>query len=207
MKPFIYPETPHSRRHAPEGYDDYSSFKPWLRDEFVFRCVYCLVQERWLPNGHSFFVVEHFKPKSVHRKLECSYPNLLYACQRCNLAKGDNELPDELQPECLPYGRRMAVKSTGEIVGLDAQGNHVAPRGKVALLIAGLRLNCPRLVEYRRAQMDRWRREAPTIEKNLSKCGRFELPVDMPDLSQSRPAQNERPDGVRTQYRTRVGGA
>ena len=32
-------ETPHVRCHAPKGYQDYRSYKPWLRDEFPFRCV------------------------------------------------------------------------------------------------------------------------------------------------------------------------
>lgn len=37
-----YPANSHERRHGPLGYVDYKSYKPWLRDEFTFRCVYCL---------------------------------------------------------------------------------------------------------------------------------------------------------------------
>ena len=44
---FNYPETPHTRRHGPQGYAGYDSFRPWLRDEFSFCCVYCLVREQW----------------------------------------------------------------------------------------------------------------------------------------------------------------
>ena len=44
--PFEYPSSPHRRRHGPLGYADYASFRPWLRDEFSFRCVYCLLRER-----------------------------------------------------------------------------------------------------------------------------------------------------------------
>jgi len=40
--PFTYPAQPHVRKHAPAGYKDYTEYKPWLRDEFEFRCVYCL---------------------------------------------------------------------------------------------------------------------------------------------------------------------
>lgn len=45
--PFIYPAVPHVRRHGPMGYADVTSFRPWLRDEFSFRCVYCLLREQW----------------------------------------------------------------------------------------------------------------------------------------------------------------
>ena len=40
--PFAYPTTPHTRRHGPRGYKNYKEYKPFLRDEFAFRCVYCL---------------------------------------------------------------------------------------------------------------------------------------------------------------------
>ncbi len=39
MSPFIYPARPHTRRHGPQGYAGYASYRPWLRDEFSFRCV------------------------------------------------------------------------------------------------------------------------------------------------------------------------
>ncbi len=39
---FTYPPPVTERRHGPGGYVDYGSYRPWLRDEFVFRCVYCL---------------------------------------------------------------------------------------------------------------------------------------------------------------------
>ncbi len=43
--PFRYPDGPHQRRHGPRGYASYESYRPWLRDEFAFRCVYCLTRE------------------------------------------------------------------------------------------------------------------------------------------------------------------
>ena len=44
---FTYPPEPHLRKHAPAGYKNYPEYKPWLRDEFEFRCVYCLQREMW----------------------------------------------------------------------------------------------------------------------------------------------------------------
>lgn len=45
--PFTDPATPHRRTHGPFGYERYQLFNPWLRDEFVFPCVYCLEREVW----------------------------------------------------------------------------------------------------------------------------------------------------------------
>ena len=39
---FDYPAPQEKRRHGPSGYRNYESYRPWLRDEFDFRCVYCL---------------------------------------------------------------------------------------------------------------------------------------------------------------------
>ena len=47
---FAYPRELHERRHGPLGYLDYGDYRPWLRDEFQFRCVYCLCRERWFPD-------------------------------------------------------------------------------------------------------------------------------------------------------------
>jgi hypothetical protein len=49
-----------SLNYSSSGYVDYTSFKPWLRDEFALRCVYCLTRERWCPAGHEDFSIEHF---------------------------------------------------------------------------------------------------------------------------------------------------
>ena len=77
---FAYPRTVHVRRHGPNGYLDYADFKPWLRDEFQFRCVYCLCRERWFPDGNEAFSIDHLQPKSVASTLVCNYDNLVYAC-------------------------------------------------------------------------------------------------------------------------------
>ena len=47
MTAFTYPSEPDVRRHGPQGYADAASYRPWLRDEFAFRCVYCLFREQW----------------------------------------------------------------------------------------------------------------------------------------------------------------
>jgi len=58
---FQYPSQPLIRKHGPQGYRVYESFKPWLRDDFSFRCVYCLCRERWFPDGEAAFSVDHME--------------------------------------------------------------------------------------------------------------------------------------------------
>ena len=44
---FDYPDQRNEQRHGPSGYASYEPCRPWLRDEFDFRCVYCLKRETW----------------------------------------------------------------------------------------------------------------------------------------------------------------
>ena len=62
MSPFAYPAHQHVRRHGPQGYQDPASFRPWLRDEFSFRCVCCLRREAWYQAVS--LEIDHFQPLS-----------------------------------------------------------------------------------------------------------------------------------------------
>src|SRR5271168_1524332 len=89
--PFEYPPSPHVRRHGPQGYTDYSSYRPWLRDEFSFRCVFCLLRERWVTGA---FHLDHFLPVGHQPHEANEYENLFYSCAACNSAKRDLDIPD-----------------------------------------------------------------------------------------------------------------
>src|SRR5205814_6335056 len=93
MTAFLYPAQPHVRRHGPEGYADPESYRAWLRDEFTFRCVYCLLREQW-GRVRGTFDIDHFLPVSLHPERERTYDNLLDACAACNAAKGNRAVPD-----------------------------------------------------------------------------------------------------------------
>jgi hypothetical protein len=62
---FAFPAKRHQRRHGPLGYVDYKSLKPWLRDEFTFRCAYCLWRENWCADGDGSFGVDHLRPPAI----------------------------------------------------------------------------------------------------------------------------------------------
>src|SRR5581483_1459836 len=96
MTAFTYPAQPHVRRHGPQGYADYPSYRPWLRDEFTFRCVYCLVREQW-GRVRRTFDIDHFLPVAQHPDEGTNYDNLLYSCATCNASKGSQRGHDPCQ--------------------------------------------------------------------------------------------------------------
>src|SRR5208283_5669904 len=98
------------RRHGPDGYATYESYRPWLRDEFCFRCVLCLHRERWPTTSR--FEVDHLVPVSEQPDLKCRYTNLLYVCRRCNNLKTDLQIPD---PCSIAYGNCLRVNEDGTI--------------------------------------------------------------------------------------------
>jgi hypothetical protein len=76
--PFDYPLAPHVRRHGPVGYADYASYRPWLRDEFSFRCVYCLLREQW-GRVSGVFDIDHFEPATIRPGLNSRQVNTIPA--------------------------------------------------------------------------------------------------------------------------------
>ena len=42
---FAPPDALDERQHGPRGYVDDEHYKPWLRDEFTYRCLYCGCRE------------------------------------------------------------------------------------------------------------------------------------------------------------------
>jgi hypothetical protein len=71
IQPYALPTIAHGRRHGPGGYKDYQTYKDWLRDEFAFRCAYCMAREKWEKLGDWTFHVEHRIPKVADPSKEC----------------------------------------------------------------------------------------------------------------------------------------
>lgn len=191
--PFQYSQEPHDRKHGPSGYEDYSSYKEWLRDEFVFRCAYCLERERWYPSGAAAFGVDHVLPKSDpdHAHLLCNYGNLVYACNRCNSAKSDERI---LSPCTASFAEHLDVDSDGSIWGLT-------PEGRDLIDILGLDLVDP--TKNRRyflkltALIQRYPEDAELRELYSHSFG---FPDNLPDLSRLRPMENTKPEAMQNSY-------
>jgi hypothetical protein len=190
--PFQYPRAPHARRHGPEGYTDPQRFKPWLRDEFTFRCVYCLSRERWCPDGEDAFSAEHHHPQSLARDEVLSYDNLLYACCRCNAAKRD--LTGVLNPAETPLAGHLEVLEDGTIRGLTEDGWD---------LIGVCQLDRPNLNAFRRGVIEILRALGELNSEAQRQVLRrwFGFPANLPRLSTLRPpGGNSRPAGIGESY-------
>lgn len=180
--PFDYPAPREHRRHGPMGYASYAEYRPWLRDEFSFRCVYCLKRERW-GQVTGEFDIDHFEPQALKLDLAVDYSNLLYACRRCNSVKGDREVADPFASLVSPL---TTTKPDGTLHG------HTENSIK---LILQLDLNSPRMVCWRILWMrivELARERDPILRKNL-----LSFPDDLPKLDYLRPpAGNSRPEGI-----------
>jgi hypothetical protein len=179
--PFAYPAKPHCRRHGPEGYPHYRHYRNWLRDEFAFRCIYCLRRETWLSLSADW-EIDHFLPKSEHPDVERAYDNLVYACNRCNRTKAAKYLPS---PEQVAYGKSLSVDNNGEIHALNEDGE---------TLIESLGLDDPDYTRMRRQILEALAEAPPG-----GKIRRWLLgyPNDLPDLSRElKPRSNRRLAGI-----------
>src|SRR5262249_54807795 len=134
---FAYPVAAHVRRHGPRGYAEYNYYKPWLRDDFAFRCVYCLWRERWEKDGAAIFSIDHVAGQSVAPERICDYENLVYACTACNSSKRAESLPD---PCAESFAVHLRIREDGRVEGLTPQGQR---------MVALLDLNRPGAREFR----------------------------------------------------------
>lgn len=186
--PFSYPKEKHVRRHGPAGYVDYQRYRPWLRDEFIFRCVYCLKRERW-GTVRGTYSLDHFLPQAHHRELSLEYGNLIYACHTCNSAKRDLLIPDPC--DCMLEGQVL----------VHEDGNIQATTQDAEKLIRLLGLDSPEYCEFRRLWIDIIAlagRKKPDLFKRL-----MQYPDNLPDLQRLRPPKNTRPQGIHNSYLAR----
>jgi hypothetical protein len=178
---FGYPEAQHERRHGPAGYAAYESYRPWLRDEFDFRCFYCLKRETW-GQVTSEFELDHFQPQALNPQLRLDYRNLVYACRRCNAVKGGQAVAD---PFGLLHATCIVEFPDGTVRSSDSN---------TLRLIRQLDLNSPKLIQWRVM----WMRIVELAKDRDAKLydQLIGFPADLPDLRKLRPPQNTRQDGI-----------
>ncbi len=181
MQPFQYPDAPHVRLHGPSGYESYDSYRDWLRDEFHFRCVYCLNRENWnLQTGA--WHIDHLLPKESYPDKVVEYDNLLYSCASCNLGKGNRELSD---PCTCMLRESVSIFDDGRIEGRTTEAQRV---------IEVLGLNGSDYVEYRSNWIGIY---SMLMRDDYSRFLRLMgYPLDLPDLRRKQCPENSRPEGL-----------
>jgi hypothetical protein len=184
-KPYEYPAAPHARRHGPGGWKDYHRYREWLRDEFSFRCVYCLEREVWRDMRESMHI-DHFEPQAIRKDLKSEYTNLLYACPACNAQKSDAILPDLGK---IALGDCLQIHEDGRI-----EARNQNPEGQT--LIDELALDDPRTVAHRRRIIGALRSLAETNWPEFVEWMCY--PKNLPDLNHkdNQPPHNDKPEGV-----------
>ena len=181
MQPYQYPDSPHVRLHGPAGYAAYESYREWLRDEFLFRCVYCLHREKWSP-PRGVWHIDHLLSQAEYPGEVLEYGNLVYACTGCNLAKGKRGVPNPCS--CLLHD---AVE-----VFEDGQIKARTPDARRTVLVLGLdsrdytEFRCQWIGIYRLLKNDDY-------EQFLTWMG---YPTNLPDLASKSCPANTRPGGI-----------
>ena len=187
--PYEYPAVPHERRHGPSGWNDYQKYRPWLRDEFTFRCVYCLDREVWRDMRGKMHI-DHFQPRSLKEELTYEYSNLLYLCPACNSLKRASLLPD---PCAIALGDCLRVHKDGRIEAIN-DNEH----GR--LLIDNLALDVSNARNRRRIIIGTILSFAESNWAMFVEWMRY--PTDLPDLTEQQniPPSNSKPEGVAQSY-------
>lgn len=192
--PYRYPSEKLARRHGPAGYSNYRDFVPWLRDEFDFRCTYCLLREVWGQLTGNF-EVDHFLPKSINEDLSLTYENLIHSCANCNRRKGTRVIPD---PAEIAYGECVEIDlETGEISAKNDLGT---------ILIDELALDMPRKTEQRLFFISAMRAFSTAAPDKLKKYMGLPEESSLPDLNSlpKAPPYNSKPEGIESSWLARV---
>lgn len=145
----------------------YRSFRPFVREDFVRQCAYCLLSEV-LAAGQENFELDHFRPRSSFTKLVNDFYNIYYSCHPCNHIKRDKWPPAELEAQGVTivdpckeeFTTHFQPSSDGTWEGVTAAG---------AYTIDALRLNRQHLVTIRKllAELGYLMHEEPVAENEL----------------------------------------
>ncbi|HXO69980.1 MAG TPA: HNH endonuclease [Bradyrhizobium sp.] len=106
---------------------DYSEYKPFLRNDFFHSCAYCTMAEAEAQAIR--FTIDHYEPRNARPELVHTYSNLMYACDECNLRKGDRDPP----PSARSVGLRFFRPDNDEYGDhFDLSGVRIEPKSPTA---------------------------------------------------------------------------
>lgn len=156
-----------TRRTSPPQFNNYQSYRPYLRQDFLKRCCYCGFRE--IEGVEGFFHVEHFRPKKSFDHLACAYSNLYYSCAICNWTKSDTwpsdaeilrgeRFWDPCQDRSIDHFR--CDSSSGEI-------SHLSPCGQYTIDEIDLDRPLLRQMRIKRIHRQKRFREALIVLRNI----------------------------------------
>lgn len=125
-------KTTPQRRENPPSKTKYGDLKPYLREDFNYRCGYCGDHDYF---RETYYEVDHFVPREHLKTLSLTtYSNLVYSCRSCNNSKsakwpsGDetvhnNGIEGFIDPCHQSYPQQFERLSDGSIKATTAIGN------------------------------------------------------------------------------------
>jgi hypothetical protein len=177
---FQYPRVSLVRKHGP-SYSSYASFRPWIRDDFSYRCAYCLIRETLQTDP---FELEHIEPQISSVGKINNYNNLVYSCRRCNGIKNSDPIPGS--PEIFLVHDNIEVNEDGEVVSKTELG-----RAFIEIVV----LDDEQLTSFR-SRLIRTMKTLYSIDIALY-IEYMGYPDDICDLAGLRPASNSKPEGIK----------
>lgn len=196
-----FPTSSHVRRHGPYGLT-YNKYKDWVRDEFQFRCVYCLHREKWGKDGWRNFQLDHVVPWTADEAKRHIYENIVYSCGSCNWTKQNRPLPD---PCSVAFHGFYRFELDGSVTPLDGAGERY---------IEILGLDAPHLVSFRRRIYRTYRKLEELIALLGDDIDKTEVldeiadllgyPDDIPDLCKKRHRKSSKPHSEEQCYFARL---
>lgn len=161
-----------------EKFDDEGKYRPFLKKDFSDRCCYCNMPRGLVTTPYH---IEHFIPKKAFEgkkdSLKTDYQNLMWACPKCNLSKGDkykgdlehdDRIVNELfyNPETTDYNDIFYRNELGGIDSEDSKGREMIrllklyrPIHNLAWLVERLELLYDRIEDMEKRETDIGRRE------------------------------------------------
>jgi len=116
------------KRTCTRTYAKYTSFKPYIREDFNKRCGYCDDLDIY-HGGVRGYQIDHFKPHSIARfsYLKEEYGNLVYSCPFCNRAKSNKwkEVDGFIDPCEEEYDNHLERNDRGQIVAKSLRGEYI----------------------------------------------------------------------------------
>lgn len=192
-----------TRRSNVPRHGSYQRYKPYLREDFAYACVYCGLHENEA-GGPRFMTVEHYRPKSRFRALTNEYSNLLYACSVCNGYKSNDWPSDDPLRDGVGY-LDPCEADLDEHIG-PAAGDGVAGLTPVGgYMVAQLHLNRAMLRTIRRLRREEEEAHQQFVELFERNLRLLEAELDDPELASRQREALERELGrLRRQYEQRL---
>ena len=156
------------------------SCKMYLRHDFNHRCAYCGISEKTLSPipaaAEMLFEKDHFLPQYCGDKNVHNYPNLFYACKRCNNLKDNIILPLNPCRDDIYFGEKPAIQGGTKETKYAISSSTLAGQEYIQLL----QLNSKYHIEMRKireAHIQRVRERARILEnlKNSKKLSPDEI--------------------------------